>query len=256
MPPRGSSDISGVYDALAPWAVLATSVLTTCCSMNQFFTIDVLAMPQHFSGTIKQHGVQRLALIGVPKWFPILEGVIATAGGELYCKVKEITADAKADPQNNLTAVQFDLTQMPLAPDTASFTLSYSPWFRFVTEPVGFDVAGRVALYVAECFRFLFARTGVAASLTPVPDGCDLVTPMGLHIELRGMNALSQIRLVDGDADSTFDLPGRRIEIDRRMFPAIHQAASAMLETDDRLLNMTVRVDGDKAFFTYTPGIS
>jgi len=257
MQPRGLSDISSIYEAMAPWAVLATSVLTTCSGLNHFSTINLLAMPQQITGTIQQQGTQRLALVGVPTWFPLNDSVIETSGGELWCKIKSVITEAKtAPPQNKMVIYQFDLTTMPVKPETASFTLTYSPWFRFATEPVSFDICGRVAAYVAECIRFLFARSGIVASVIAVPDGCDLTTPQGLRIEVRGIDALSSIRLVEGDRDSTFHLAERNIAVDRRMFPAIYAAADAMLKTDDRPLNMTVSVDNDKARFVSTPKAS
>ena len=137
-----------------------------------------------------------------------------------------------------------------MRPDTTTFTLTYSPWFRFFAEPANFNIQGRCAAYVAECIRFLCARNGIAASISPQIDGSDVVTP-GFRVEVRGMVRLEQLRITDGTSESIFDLAHRRIVLDERMFPAAVTAGRALLETPDRLMNLNLTLDGQRMQMTY-----
>ena len=250
-------DLPGLYEAAAPWAVLATGVLITACARQHFPTIELLSTTVQYAGTIQQQAGARAAQMIVPNWFPIVDSIIETSGGEIYSRLRDVSLEVKtaADDKGNLY-LTIDLSKAPLRPETNAFTLTYSPWFRFVTEPVGFNIRGRMAAYVGECFRFLLARSGVVATVVPKPDGCDLEIPLGLRIEIRGMEKLTKISLHAGDAVSVFDLAGFSLEIDQRMFPAAFEAGCAFLKTEDRLLRMTAVQNGTRFTLTNAPGVT
>ncbi len=251
MPPSPVESLTAVCEETLPWAVLATGVFITCCATNQFAVIDLLAMPLQVSGQITNSGPQRIGQIAVPKWFPVAESILETAGGEIRTKLKEIPVPANITPsQGDNAMVTIDFSKSPLRAGTGTFTLTYSPWFRFFAEPANFNILSRSAAYVAECVRFLCARNGIAAAVTGQIDGSDVVTP-GFRVEVRGMARLEKLRITDGTAESVFDLAQRRILLDERMFPAAVAAGRALLETPDRLLNLNLTLDGQRMQMAY-----
>jgi hypothetical protein len=140
-----------------------------------------------------------------------------------------------------------DLRAVPLPQGPNGCTLTYFPWFRFLSEPVNFEAVGRVAEYVADCLRFLLARNGIAATVERDDSGDQrhIRAAGGLEIEIAGMQALRSIAVSCGPMRTLFDLDARRLEIDRRMFPAAYEAGEELLKSPDRLINLEAAIDGD-----------
>jgi hypothetical protein len=250
--PSKIENLAGIYEQTLPWAVLATGTFITSCATNNFAVLDLLASPLQVGGRIATMGPQRQGQISVPNWFPVQEAILETSGGEICTKLREISIKQNTTPaQGDNMVLALDLSKVPLRPDTHTFTLAYSPWFRFLSEPANFAMASRCAAYAADCIRFLCVRSGIAASLAPQNDGCDVVTPY-MRIEVRGMAQLTSISIVDDSGESTFDLAHRRITIDERMFPAAVAAGRALLATQDRLINVDLTLDGRRMKMAYT----
>ena len=225
------------YNLSTPWVVLATGSLITACYKRNFTPMDLLRAPQVVAGTMDG----RLAVAVIPKWFPLDEAMFEAAGGFIYTKVKDLPLARNIQPSGDAAnQVAFDISRVSLPPHVRTFTLTYFPWFRFLSEPIGFDAVGKAASYVAGCLRFLLVREGFSATAETHGDYCKVRTQTSVEIEVHGMRALRKIVVLDGSAQSSFDLEARRIQIDRRMFPDAFAAGHEMLKTQDQLINLDV----------------
>lgn len=236
-------DIGRTCTLLEHWIVLAVAVFITGCARRNFSVIQILKEPVRLAGTI-QGGV---GTADVPKWFPVQDSVLEVGRGVLYGKLRDMPLPSRtdgADPQT--VRLQIDFSRMSLAPDLTSFTLSYSPWFRFLSEPLNFDAVGRVADYVADCIRFLLVRNGSAASVESDGETRRVRASGGLDIEIKGDQVLRSLALSHGPSRTLFDLEAKRIEIARRMFPAAYAAGQELLSTSDRLLNVDMAIDPER----------
>lgn len=236
-------DIGRTCTLLEHWVVLAVAVFITGCARRNFSVLQLLKEPVRLGGTIQGS----VGTADVPKWFPIQDSVLEVGGGALYGKLRDMPLPSRTDaviPQT--VRLQVDFSRMSLAPDLTSFTLSYSPWFRFLSEPLNFDAAGRVADYVADCIRFLLVRDGCAASVESAGETRRVRASGGLDIEITGAQALRSLTLSHGPSRTLFDLEAKRIEIARRMFPAAYAAGQELLNTSDRLLNVDLAIDPDR----------
>jgi len=232
-------DVGDLYSRLEPWIVLAAGTLITACYTRNFSSIQLLKSPIRYGGTISG-GV---AMIDLPSWFPVQEAVLDAAGGTIYAKVKELALPTNTQKVGDQAVrVQIDLRQVPLPAGDQAFSLTYFPWFRFLSEPIGFDVVGRVAEYVGGCFRFMFAQNGIPATIGGQGDHRAVNSDAGSIIDVIGMRSLSSITLSDGAKRSSIDLEAKEIDIDRAMFPAAYEAGQRMLGTPDRLVNVDARL--------------
>jgi hypothetical protein len=244
-------DIDRTCQLLEHWVVLAVAVFVTGCARRNFSILQLLKEPVRLSGAI-QGGV---GTADVPKWFPIQESVIEVGSGALYGKLRELPLPTRTDAPNPQTVrLQIDFSRMPLPPALPGFTLTYFPWFRFLSEPLNFDAVGRVADYIADCVRFLLVRHGVAASVAGDGEIRRVRAAGGLEIEVTGTRALRSLALSHGSSRSLFDLEAKRIEIARSMFPSAYAAGQELLATPDRLANVELTADAKRLTLTAVEG--
>lgn len=232
---RIHTDTTDLCARLEPWIVLAAGNLISACYARNFSTIELLKTPIRVGGTT----ADGIAAIDLPRWFPVQEAVLDVAGGAIHAKVKELALPVGNQKLNEQTMrVQIDLRRAPLPPGPRPFTLTYSPWFRFLAEPISYDIAGRAAAYIAGAFRFLFVRSGIAAEVSGEGDSRIVRSAAGLDVEVAGMASLRSVALGQGARRTMIDLAAREISIDRAMFPAAYAAGAEMLKSSDRLANV------------------
>ena len=236
-----------IYRLMEPWAVLAAGALITSCASKNFSALDLLRAPVQIQGRIDG----KAAVTAVPKWFPIDESYFESQAGLIYSRVKDLAVPRRTQVVGEAVQVGFDVSKVALPPDIGSFTLTYFPWFRFMSEPISFDAAGKVASYIANCLHFLLRSKGFSAMLQSAGDLFSVVTDHGITLEISGMAALNRLSVVGDGVISTFDLAGRRIELAEDMFPAAFEAGRAMLQTPDRLLNIETVVDNKCLVLAY-----
>jgi hypothetical protein len=215
---------------MEPWAVLAVGAFISSCASRNFAAIDLLKAPVQFQGKI----LGKAAVVTTPKWFPIDESYFESQAGLIYSRVKDLALPRRTQAAGDEMQYGFELSKVTLPPDVQSFTLTYFPWFRFLSEPISFDAVGQVAFYIANCFRFLLRSKGFSATLQAEGDGCVITTDADIRLEISGMASLRHLRIVcDADA-SLFDLANRRIELP----PTCSGIRSGRwdAETPDRLL--------------------
>lgn len=235
------------------WVVLAVAVLITSCATRNFTILQLLKQPIRCTGRIDGG----IAVVEIPKWFPVQDSVFEVADAALYSKMRDLPLSTRAeDAGPQTTRLHADLRGISLAGDPRGCTLTYFPWFRFLSEPVNFDAVGRVADYVADCLRFLLERNGMRAAvdIDIAGDSRHVRAAGGLDIEVVGTQALRSLALSHGSIRSFFDLDSKRLEIDRRMFPAAFEAGRQLLETPDRLINVDIAIDGDCLRLTAAEG--
>jgi len=238
----GRSGAEKVYALAEPWSVLAIGNFITACCTRNFTALQLLRSPIRCVGRLEGG----LATIDVPNWFPLQDAILEVAGGAVYSKLRDLPVNPKAQKiSDQAQRIQLDLIRAAVPVAAQPVALTYFPWFRFLAEPVGFDAPGRVAAYIAGCFRYLLVRNDLAAEVTQDGDGCRVATNDGLVIDIEGMQALKRLSLAQGALESSFDLEASRIQIDRRMFPAAFEAGAEMLKTPDRLANVEMNVSGD-----------
>ena len=226
--------------SIEPWVVLAIGVLTTACCRGNFSVLQLLKAPVRHGGTISGG----IGAVELPSWFPIQEAVLEIAGGALYAKLRELPLKARTQPTGPQTVrLEIEFARAPLPAGANAFSLTYFPWFRFLSEPLNFDAMNRVAAYIADCFRFLLARNGISAAVSADGDERHVRTADGIDIAVTGMQSLRRVVLAIGPMHTLVDLDARRIEIDRRMFPAAYEAGHALSETSDRLINLDTAID-------------
>ncbi|HNB27657.1 MAG TPA: hypothetical protein PLR41_11895 [Alphaproteobacteria bacterium] len=238
----GRSGAERIYALAEPWSVLAIGNFITACCKRNFTALQLLRSPIRCVGRLEGG----LATIDVPNWFPVQDAILEVAGGAVYSKLRDLPLNPKAQRiSDQAQRIQLDLIRAAVPVASQPVALTYFPWFRFLAEPVGFDAAGRVAAYIAGCFRYLLIRDGLGAEVTQDGDGCRIATEDGLVIDIQGMQALKSLALTQGARASSFDLEASRIQIDRRMFPAAYEAGAEMLKTPDRLANVEMTASGD-----------
>ncbi len=236
-----------IFKAGESWALLALGSLITSSATRNLAVIELLMRPVQIAGVIGESNGKTVGQATVPSWFPTADAILQTNGGEICTKLKEVAVVQQLQPaQENTQLLLMDLGVLSLPASTRAFTLTYSPWFRFMAEPLSFSIVGRMAAYVAEIFRFALVRDGIEASILTQPDACIVSTPDGTRIEVTGMTALARVRLVAGDAESTFNLTEFGIEIDERMFPACYAAGCDLLKSGDKLINVDVTQVGHR----------
>lgn len=226
--------------SIEPWVVLAAGVLITSCCRQNFSVLQLLKAPVRYAGTISGG----IGVADLPSWFPVQEAVLEIAGGALYAKLRELPLKARTQATGpQAVRLEIEFARAPLPAGASAFSLTYSPWFRFLSEPLNFDAMNRVAAYVADCFRFLLARNGIPAVLEGDGDERHVRAAGGIDIALAGMQSLRRVALSIGPVHTVVDIESRRIEIDRRMFPAAYEAGRALSETSDRLINLDTAID-------------
>ncbi|HEX6120968.1 MAG TPA: hypothetical protein VFZ03_16090 [Dongiaceae bacterium] len=226
--------------SLEPWVVLAAGVLITSCCRSNFSVIQLLKAPVQYGGAISGG----IGVADMPSWFPVQEAVLEIAGGTLYAKLRELPLKARTQATGPQTMrLEIEFVRVPLPAGASMFSLTYSPWFRFLSEPLNFDIVGRVAPYIADCFRFLLARNGISAAVDGDGDERHVRAADEIEIAVAGMQSLRSVALSMGSMRTLVDLESRRIEIDRRMFPAAYDAGRALSETSDRLINIDTTID-------------
>jgi hypothetical protein len=236
---------------IEPWIVLAVGVLITSCCTRNFAVIELLKAPIRHAGPLNGS----VGAVDLPSWFPLQDAVLEAAGGVIQGKLGELPISAhkqEAGPQT--VRLQIDLGQVSLPAISTGLSLTYFPWFRFLSEPLNFDAIGRVAEYVAGSFRFLLERNGTVASVEGDGDSRRVRTAAGLEIEVTGMAALRSVTLASGPMRTSIDLNTRRIEIDHRMFPAAYEAGAELLKTPDRLINVDATIDESHLYLAAAGG--
>lgn len=242
-------DAGALYSRLEPWVVLAAGMLITAGFTRNFSVLQLLREPIQHRGTI----VDGVAVLDLPSWFPVPESVLDVAGGAIYARIKDLSLPTDTrKTRDQAVRLQIDLRRVPLPAGAHACSLTYFPWFRFLSEPVGFDAVDRVADYVAGCFRFMLVRAGLPAIVEGEGDRRSVRCGTGLAVDVSGMRTLQSVVLSDGEARTSFDFPHRAIEIDRRMFPAAHEAGVQMLRTDDRLTNVAATMTDTRLRFAVT----
>ena len=229
------------YEDIEHWVVLGVAVFTTCCFSGNFSILELLKAPVRGTGKVSGG----TAVLEVPKWFPAQDAVLDAGGGAIYSKLRDLpvaTRKEEAGPQTVRLHIDLSAAALPAGADAVSLT--YFPWFRFVSEPINFDAVGRVADYIANCFRFLLVRQGISATVEGSGETRQVRAAGGLDIEIVGTQALRSIALTHGPMRTMFDLAARTIEIDGRMFPAAFAAGQELLKTADRIAKADIAIDG------------
>ena len=245
------TDAGGLFAAAEPWAILAASTLITACYKQNFSTITLLQGPVRCSGQVQG----TLATIDLPAWFPAQEAVLELGGGILYAKLKDLPLPTRSQQIGEATRLQLDLQTLAIpSPPPTTVTLTYFPWFRFLSEPVNFDAMDRAAEYVAACFQFLLKRNKIGAAVSQGAELWRVAGDAGIVIDVHGARAVQKIVIGSDAMQTTFDLAGRRIAIDRRMFPVACAAGDEMLQTADRPRHMTVEASETHLVFAATKG--
>lgn len=224
-------DPSELYAKAEPWVILAVSTFITACYKQNFSVIDLLRSPYRYSGQIDG----TVAVIDMPDWFPARESVLEVGGGALHTKLKDTALPANSKKLDGGTRFRIDLQNARLPADMPqTVSLTYFPWFRFLSEPVNYDAHDRVAAYIASCIQFLFRRSGSSANTITSGDQSHVAADCGIVVAVSGMQAMSRFVVSSGALETSFDFANRRISIDRRMFPLAYEAGHAMLQTADR----------------------
>ena len=236
-------DIDRTCQLLEHWVVLAVAAFVTNCATRNFSMLRLLKEPIRLAGTVQgSDGTAEL-----PKWFPVQESIIEVGNGVLYGKLAELPLPGRVDTATPQTVrLQIDFSRIPLPPTVTGFTLTYFPWFRFLSEPLNFDAVGRVSDYIADCVRFLLVRNGAAAAVESDGEFRRVRASGGLEVEIAGTQSLRSLALAHGASRTVFDLEAKRIEIARRMFPAAYAAGQELLATPDRLANVDLTADAER----------
>jgi hypothetical protein len=226
-----------LYRQLAPWVVLATSVLITACRTGRFTAIDLLKAPVRYSGKVENGVAQAL----VPKGFPLPEAILISHRGTLFSKVKELPFAKKTENANEkVDVVGFDIKSTALATNGESFDIVYYPFYRFLSENYFFDADNKVAAYIADCVRFMLLRDGGHPTVRVSGETCSVNSGSGIQIDMTGMTSLSKVEIHEHDAHTSFDLDRRRIAIDQRMFPDAYYAGKKVLEMKGKLQDVSI----------------
>lgn len=221
--------------------MLAAGNLISACYARNFAMVELLRTPIHVTGLVKDG----IITADLPAWFPLPEAVLDVANGAIHTKVKELalpTGKQKINDQS--TRHQIDLRKAPLPPGAQPCALTYSPWFRFLSEPVNYNIVNRVADYIADAVRFLFVSNGIVAEVSAAGEGRSVRSAAGLTVEIVGMTSLDRLAITRGQQRTELDLAAKSILIERDMFPAAHEAGRAMLETGDKLVGIEATLTG------------
>ena len=157
-------------------------------------------------------------------------------------KVKDIPVRKglqKADDKNDYFVIDseslekliFNVDQL----DISEGYLTYSPFYRFVTEPFMFDMEKNVSEYVSNALGYILRSGGTSNLVENGKDGRSdvLVSESKLPLEkiaVVGKDRLDKLELHGGKASSELDLVDKKILLSRLHCPVCFDA---LFKTDD-----------------------
>ena len=229
---------------------MAVAVFITASRSRNFSITELARAPVVVTGNIDG----AIGQIVLPSWFPVQDALCRTGDDGIYCRMADlpVAREVKRIDQNN-SRLLLDFRPVSRHPLSTTFSLTYFPWFRFLSEPINFDAVGKVAAYVGDCFSFLLKKCGFEATLSRTSDTCTLRSAIGIEIQLTGMNALSQISIVSGDNVTCFDFAKKLVVVNEVMFASAYQAVDQILATGDTLANVSIEKRDRHVMLQYMP---
>ena len=221
----------------------------TSSFVKDFTLFELLRMP--IKVPISKNG--KFFIAKIPKGLPWQESVFFL--GETFAtKVKDIPVGKglqKADDKNDyfvidaesLEKLMFNVDQL----DIAEGYLTYSPFYRFVTEPFLFDMEKNVSAYVSNALGYILRSSGISNLIENEKNGCSdvLVSESKFPLEritVVGTNQLDKLELYGGEALSELDLANKKILLSRIHCPVCFDA---LFKTDEANLK-NIRLEKNK----------
>ena len=232
---------------------MAVAVFITASRSKNFSIAELARAPVVAAGNIDG----AIGQIVLPSWYPVQDALCRTGDDSIYCRMADLplAREVKRIDQNN-SRLLLDFRPVSHQPLSTTFSLTYFPWFRFLSEPINFDAVGRVAAYVGDCFSFLLKKCGFETTLSQTSDTCTLRSTIGIEIQVTGMNALNQISITYGDNVTCFDFANKRIMVNEMMFASAYQAVDQILTTGDALTNVRIEKRDRHVMLQYMPEAS
>ena len=221
----------------------------TSSFLKDFTLFELLRMPLKFP--ISKDG--KFFIAKIPKGLPWQESVFFL-GETFVTKVKDIPVRKglqKADDKNDyfvidaesLEKLMFNVDQL----DIGGGHLTYSPFYRFVTEPFIFDMEKNVSEYVSNALGYILRSGGISNLVKNEKDGCSDVLVIDSKLPLEriavvGKDRLDKLELYGGKALSELDLVNKKILLSRLHCPVCFDA---LVKTGDADLK-NIRLEKNK----------
>ena len=228
----------------------------TSCYIRDFTLFELLRRPLNFP--IKRQNNFYVAT--VPKGLPWQETVLHL-DDSFVTKTKDIPVKKgvqKADDNNNFFLIDAKAVEELLLPEkqspiTSGF-LSYSPLYRFITEPFLLNMeSGGVPLYLAKAISYVLKSEGIKNDVKKKEENIVEVTFNEKNIlnkiSVFGSENFDRLELVGENSTSFFDLSIKTISISRKHCPVCFDA---LYKTGDHdLQNIVLNKSPERIELTY-----
>lgn len=210
--------------------VVIGNFITSCYTRNWAW-LDLLRKPIVFNGSVNR----TIITFNMPSWIPAGDSVLILNDGRMQAKMKDFPFKRREQITDQKTRLMVVKVELPGEESVKSAKLTYSPWFRFVTEPVDFLISDQVATYVTKAVDYALRREGEVTELQQVENGMSLSFDHGKRrFEAIGESELEKIQLHEDTAElSALDFKARILSLSDRLSPSLTQTLYAMSDSTE-----------------------
>lgn len=217
---------------------------------KDFTLFDLLRKPINFPIVRKGN----MFVTKIPKGFPWQETVLLL-GTDFVTKIKDVPVGKgiqKGDENGDYLVINGSELDKKVfgwgVSQVSTGTLTYSPFYRFFTEPFLFNMAENVSMYLSNAIAYKLRGEGVENRVVSQDserfrvfiDNSKLPFTM---LEIAGVQSFDWLEVSSSAHSSKLDLPGRKISIAMRHSPLCF---NALLKTEINALRNIKLIKGDE----------
>ena len=235
---------------------ITVGTFITSCYAKDFTLFDILRKPLNFPIVRKGN----MFVTKIPKGFPWQETVLLL-GNDFVTKTKDVPVRKglqKSDDNSDLFLIDGSELQAKVFgwndTEITSGILSYSPAYRFFTEPFFFNMHDDICGYFSKAFSYILRREGVKIEVEDQIAGKyeilveDKKFPFAKFV-FSGSASFDSLEMIGSEQVSSIDLSGRRLCIANKHSPVCFAALS---KTGERSLrNILLNKDGERIEVNY-----
>ncbi len=190
----------------------------------------------------------------IPKGFPWQETVLLL-GSDFVTKIKDVPVGKgiqKGDENGDYLVIDGAELEKKVfgwgGSQVSTGTLTYSPFYRFFTEPFLFNMSENLSMYLSNAIAYKLRGEGIENRVVYQDSDRyrvfidDPKFPFTM-VELAGEQSFEWLELSSSEHSSRLDLPGRKISIAMRHSPLCF---NALLKTETNVLKNIQLIKGDE----------
>ena len=235
---------------------ITVGTFITSSYTRDFTLFDILRKPLNFP--LVRNG--NMFVTKIPKGFPWQETVLLL-GDDFVTKTKDVPVRKglqKSDNNSDLFLIDGSALQTKVFgwndAEMNNGMLSYSPIYRFFTEPFLFDMHEDICRYLSKAFSYMLRREGINIEVEGHVAGTyeivvkDKKLPF-TKLVFSGVNSFDSLEITGSEQVSSVDLSARRLCIAKKHSP---NCFSALSKTGERSLkNIFLNKAGERIEVNY-----